>query len=180
MANDRTEFDNTVEELLPRDDFPISDAELENQIEDDRLLDPDPVIVVESEPQPIGRSWAFDFISNRFYPKPGGGPQGTRGLTTLRFWIEKVLRTYRGAYPIYDSRYGIEDLDEIIGHQIGDASMTSLSGKIEDALLFHPSITAVTDFSADFNEVDEALVVSFVVVTDQGDELPINDLALVL
>jgi phage baseplate assembly protein W len=160
--------------FLPADDpSPEPDAELDafedSLTADDALLDD---VVIDEQPPPLGRSWAFDFDSGSFLWGTGQGPLETRGLATLRGWIEKCLYTPRGL-AIHPPDYGVEDLDEVIGMSVAEAGSAGLEDRIREALLFHPRIQDVTDFDAFAgtaeNDDDDVLYVSFTVVTDDGD-----------
>jgi Protein of unknown function (DUF2634) len=176
--------------FLPPDDDPIPDPDevldaIEATDDDSRsFLDEDDqadVITVDAPPPPLGLSWAFDFSTNTFLMGGIGGPLETRGLATLRGWIEKCLMTARGAHPIHPPDYGVEGLTDIIG----DAATPEVAGGLEevirDALLFHPRITEVVDFAAFVGEHDdldtsitpddETLFVSFTVVTDDEETI---------
>lgn len=156
---------------------------------DDEFLDIDDtperedIVVEEAAPQPLGRSWGYDFIRRRFITVRGKGPLETRGLETLRFWIEKALRTPRGSSVLHPDDYGLPRRN-ILGESGAEVAFGDLSEDITDCLTFHPRITDVTDFDFNFVEEEEALYASFRVVLDdetgtQDQDLLVEDLALV-
>lgn len=168
-----------ITRLLPDDERALTAAQVAGQLESaDPALDSQP-LVLESQPPPvIGKSWAFDFVQGRFIPTRTGGVVATRGLDTLRFWIEKCLRTPRNAFPIYDDGYGLEDGYDMLGGQYDAGQVADLGQRIEDALTYHPAITGVENFTVDHDPDEETLWLSFVVVTNQGDTLDFQDFTL--
>lgn len=165
-----------VETFLPTDDEPPSAedalAALERSLDDDPDLDD--FIVAEDAPQPVGKSWAFDFVTGRFVKGGGRGPLATHHYTTLRTWIEKCLRTDRGAHPIHPPDYGMERPFDMIGQHVDDVLGGDLEGRVTEALLFHPRITDVRDFAADYDPNDEHAFLSFTAVLDDDTELPVE------
>ena len=155
--------DITAAEDLP----PFDDTTLED------------LVVDEPEPEPVGKSWAFDFITGQFFYAAAQGPMTTWAGITLRYWIEKCLRTPRGALPIHDPGYGVEGLSRMVGR--GDEEMLAdLEPRVRDALLFHPRISEVTDFVAEYDPDEEYVEVSFTVITDEEgfEELTVSQLRL--
>lgn len=133
---------------------------------DDETLDE--LIVDEPPPQPLGKSWAFDYPAGRYFYVGAQGPTPTWGETTLRYWIEKALRTPEGALPIHPPGYGIRGLYHRFGRTTPEV-IADLEPAIRDALLFHPRITDVTDFTATHDPLQEHIEVSFRVVTDEEE-----------
>lgn len=162
------------DELLPSDDEQDIDALLAastDAIEDEQA--PGDLEISEDEPDPIGRTWAFDFYTGEFM-KSGHGPVTLRGDAALCGWIEKCIRTHRGASVVHPPEYGLE-------HPLGDylggpaESMAELETDLVDAVLYHPAITAVEDISLDVGETvegDAAVEVSFTIVQGDGAEIP--------
>lgn len=136
------------------------------------------VLAQGDAPPVIGKSWAFDFLQERFIPTSTGGVQATHGLVTLRYWVEKCLRTPRGQYAIYSQEYGVEGLHDMVGFVLDDEGIEQMREAIKDALTNHPVITDVINFETGSDPDDETLLVSFTVVTADGDWLPLNDLSL--
>lgn len=156
------------EPQFPDDLDPASTLDLLDARLTDPSLPPPDLIVTDTPPPPLGRSWRFDFVSQRFVSTTSGVAE-TRGLATLRVWIEKCMRTDRGAHPIYSDDYGMVRPFDMIGMQLSDISKDDLEQRITDALTMHPSIVSIEDFDMTYNtDGDDALFVSFtVILTDQ-------------
>ena len=168
MESPEIEPVENADELLPatpETDVDDDIAALEDlpAFDDDTSED---LVVDEPEPEPIGKSWAFDFVNGVFLFVSAQGPSATWGETTLRYWIEKCLRTPRGALPIHDPDYGMEGLRGLIG-AIPDEVIADLEPRVRDALLFHPRITDILDFETEYDPMNEHVEVSFTVVTDE-------------
>lgn len=142
------------------------------------LGDPDLIIEQQVEPVPLGRSPAFDFENGHFITGGGRGPHMVRGLAGLRYWVEKCLRTARGAHPIHSGGYGLENPWDIIGQPLQSLSMGDLESRIHDALTFHPRIVDVTSFVATSDHDQEAVYLSFHVVLDDESVLSFRNLSL--
>ena len=163
--------------FLPVDDFPDDlDPEATLAVLDERLLDPTtapPDLLVDAPPTPPpGRSWAFDFAENQFVQR-SSGVAVLRGLPTLRQWIDKCLRTDRGAHPIHSDDYGMIRPFDIIGMPLAAISSDDLHQRVEEALVFHPLIAGVQDFLMDYDPMDTVLNVSFTVVLIDEVLLPV-------
>jgi hypothetical protein len=173
-------------DLLPDDDLDLTDEEAfaladaePASIEDFLGLGPgdDPDLLITDEPsRRIGRSWAYDVDARGFIGYRA--PLTTTGITTLRYWIVKCLATERDSLAIHPPGYGVEDLNAAIGTVVSTGVGAELEERTRNALLFHPSITDVTDFVhyVGDGEDDESLFVSFTVVTNQGDEFAFDTL----
>ena len=173
--------DEVVEQLLPIDDVPLEPEEELARLDDEleAFPDSDDIVVTEEEALPIGRSWAFDFQARRFVRGVRAqGPLETRGQTTLRYWIEKCLRTARGAHPIHPEDYGMNDPTGVYGLPLAEAQGADLEGDIRDALTFHPKIVDVTDFYSAYNPDEDYLAVSFTVVLDDESALEFTEVPL--
>jgi phage baseplate assembly protein W len=136
------------------------------------------LIVVEREPPPFGRSWAFDFSIPGFATEAGQGPLETRGIDTLRQWVIKCLLTARGAHPIHPRGYGMEKPFDVIGQPLSAFLNAELEERVANALTFHPRITGIEDFATFTEEEDDALLVEFRVMLDNEEELDIQGLRL--
>lgn len=178
-----------VEEFLPDEDLPLSAEEefgiAENSVAITEFSDPldpntfdDEEAVVTDETPPLGRGWSFDFGRRAFNSVEGRGPLETRGQATLRAWVEKCLNTQKGAHPIYSDDFGVAMPFGALGAAGGSFDSEDLEIELVDALTYHPRITDVTDVEVDFDEVNEALRVSFTVVQDDADDLVLDGLLL--
>ena len=129
--------------------------------------------------QPIGRSWAFDFRAVGFVKAPGAlSPLQTSDLGTLATWVEKCLRTARGAHPVHPPGYGVQmGTTDLIGGPVGRIP-PDLYARVEDALTFHPRITACEQFTSSYDPDDDRVFIDFVVVLDDAAELNVSSLEL--
>lgn len=159
-----------IEELLPLDEDLSAEDEL--AAADDAIDGDDLVLDIEPEPQPIGRGIAFDW-TRREVVMSGHGPSETLREATVKGWIEKCLNTHEGAHPIHPEGYGLaHPLGTYLGGPLPD--LGQLERDISDALLFHPAITEVKDFSVyphDREEGDMAADVRFTAELDDGSEM---------
>lgn len=169
--------------FLPEPQYPDDlDPSATLDVLDERLLDPSSpppdLIVTDDPPPPIGRSWQFDFVANRFVIGSGGIAE-TYGLATLRVWIEKCLRTDRGAHPIHSDSYGMVSPFDMIGQQLTDVSQSDLEERVTDALTKHPSIVDIQEFSMTYDPIGDTLLsVNFIVVLADQQALVVTNLSL--
>ena len=94
------------------------------------------------------KSYMFDFENGDFVMRDGKLIE-CDSIDAIKVWIEKILRTERGRYPIYS---GTEDgchlEDLIIGNSYtAEFIEAELKREIEDALKQNPQITSVTNFN---------------------------------
>lgn len=170
--------DEPTTTFLPEDGFPDDlDPAAALDVLDERLVDPTTpapdLIVTDAAVDPLGRSWAFDFVANRFVSRASGVAQ-THGLATLKQWIEKTLRTARGAHPIHSDDYGMERPFDMIGMPLSMISSQDIEQRVLDAILLHPLITGLSDFQMDYDPLDTILNVSFTVLLEDDVILPMN------
>lgn len=165
---EQQEQETPVAELF-EEQFPDEAADAFSLAEEG--IDSDDLVVsIEPAPEPIGRSWAFDFQAKRFV-LAGHAPLETRRTQTLRYWIEKCLRTPQGAVVIEPADYGFESPTDIFGDQFDSADIGTLEDRVREALLFHPSITGIEEFrAAQSTEDEEVLEVAFTVVLDDDTQ----------
>lgn len=123
-------------------------------------------------PKPLGRGWAFDFSAGDFVFH-GQGPARVDGTDELRVWCEKALRTARLAHAVYSDDFG-SDVVELIGAQPTPELIGEYQQAIEDALLVHDRVSAVQDFAFTTSPDTDYVLGSFTVVTDEGDEIPLQ------
>ena len=92
------------------------------------------------------RSYLYDFDTGDFVVRDGKLVE-CDGLEAIKIWIEKILRTEKGRFKIYDdTEYGAKLEDLIIGNSYSVAFIESeLKREIEDALLQNPQIRSVTN-----------------------------------
>jgi hypothetical protein len=167
--------------LLPDQQEPLPTDDAFQRFEE--LLDPDTsdadLVVTEDEPPPLGRGWAYDFQQRQFIRSPTAhGPLETHGIATLRVWIEKCLRTARGAYPIYDDDFGIDTPADFFGGPVSQFPDDLLRDRVTDALTRHPQIVDVSDFTFGYDPDEEWIAVNFTVETGQGDQVAFDNVAV--
>ena len=114
------------------------------------------------------KSYLFDFTTGDFVVRDGKLIE-CDGIESIKIWIEKILRTEKGRYPIYDNtEYGCHLEDLIIGNSYtAEFIEAELKREIEDALKQNPKITSVTKFNITRNT--NAITVTLeVVLNDEG------------
>lgn len=94
------------------------------------------------------KSYMFDFENGDFVVRDGKLIE-CDGISAIKVWIEKILRTEKGRYPIYDNtEYGCHLEDLIIGNSYtAEFIEAELKREIQDALKQNPRITSVTNFN---------------------------------
>ena len=94
------------------------------------------------------KSYMFDFENGDFIVRDGKLIE-CDSIDAIKVWIEKILRTEKGRYHIYDSaEYGWHLEDLIIGNSYtAEFIEAELKREIEDALKQNPQITSVTNFN---------------------------------
>ena len=114
------------------------------------------------------KSYLFDFENGDFVVRDGKLIE-CDGIESIKVWIEKILRTEKDRYPIYDNtEYGCHLEDLIIGNSYtAEFVEAELKREIEDALKQNPRITSVTNFNIIRNT--SAITVTLeVVLNDEG------------
>ena len=114
------------------------------------------------------KSYIFDFTTDDFALRDGKLIE-CDGISAIKVWIEKILRTEKGRCPIYDNtEYGCHLEDLIIGNSYtAEFIEAELKREIEDALKQNPQITSVTNFKITRNK--NAITVTLeVVLNDEG------------
>lgn len=136
------------------------------------LLGGDLTISRATQPEPVGKSWMFDWGKQQFYLAGGRSPVAVRGQLSLMSWIEKCLHTDLDATPVSPPGYGLEGGVDAFGIGTIEGIAVDLAQRVHDALTFHPRIVDVTGFrtarSVDGAEVEIAMTI----VLDDGDEVP--------
>lgn len=93
------------------------------------------------------KSYLFDFTTGDFIVRDGKLIE-CDGIDAIKVWIEKILRTEKGRYSIYnDTEYGCHLEDLIIGNSYTvEFIEAELKREIEDALKQNSQIKFVTNF----------------------------------
>ena len=114
------------------------------------------------------KSYLFDFENGDFVVRDGKLIE-CDSIDAIKVWIEKILRTEKGRYKIYNNtEYGCHLEDLIIGNSYtAEFVEAELKREIEDALKQNPQITSVTNFNIIRNK--NAITVTLeVVLNDEG------------
>jgi len=105
-----------------------------------------------SETTTMGKSFLFDFAAGDFVVKDGRLVEVT-GTEALKVWIEKVIRTEKFRFKIYDreddrDEYGVTIEDLIVGHDYPSAFVEAeLQRELSDALTKNPLISSISEFT---------------------------------
>jgi hypothetical protein len=117
-----------------------------------------------------GKSFLFDFVTGDFITRDGK-LQPAEGLESLKIWIEKILKTEKFKFKIYETGevnpYGITLLD-LINRGYPKAFIESeIQREVSEALLRNSEINEISGFS--FERVKRGLSVSFTVRSIYGE-----------
>ena len=98
----------------------------------------------------FGKSFLFDFNKGDFILKDGKLTVA-EDVAALKVWIEKILRTKRDEYIIYDNTpYGSRFDDLVVGSTYPPAFIDSeLRREVEEALTQNPQIITISEFEVD-------------------------------
>lgn len=112
-----------------------------------------------SETFQMGKSFLFDFQTGDFVLKNGRLVEADK-ISAIKVWIEKVLRTEKFKFRIYDgTEYGVQ-LEDLIGMTLPFPFVESeMKREISTALLKHPDIESVSNIVV--TREDSLLKVSF-------------------
>ena len=94
------------------------------------------------------KTYLFDFDKGDFVIRDGKLIE-CDGIEAIKVWIEKIIRTEKNRFPIYDgTEYGCYLEDLIIGNNYTvEFVEAELKREIEEALLQHPKITSISSFT---------------------------------
>ena len=127
------------------------------------------VTTTQSVSENIGtKTYLFDFDKGDFVIRDGKLIE-CDGIEAIKVWIEKILRTEKGRFKIYDdTEYGCHLEDLIIGNSYTPEFIEAeLKREIEDALLLNSQITSVTNFKIS-REKNSLIVEMEVHILDAG------------
>jgi phage baseplate assembly protein W len=104
--------------------------------------------VTKAETVMSGKSFLFDFTAGDFIIRDGKLVE-CKGIDAIKVWIEKILRTEKGRFRIYnDTDYGCRIEDLLVGSNYPvEFIEAELKREIEDALKQNPNILSVSNFS---------------------------------
>lgn len=114
------------------------------------------------------KSYLFDFASGDFVLRDGKLIE-CDGIDAIKVWIEKILRTEKARYNIYNNtEYGCHLEDLIIGNSYTvEFIEAELKREIEDALKQNLQITSVTNVQITRSK-NSITVTLEVVLNDEG------------
>ena len=94
------------------------------------------------------KSFLYDFSKGDFVIRDGKLVP-CDSLEAIKVWIEKIIRTEKNRFPIYDgTEYGCYLEDLIIGNNYTvEFVEAELKREIEEALFQHPKITSIGSFT---------------------------------
>ncbi len=110
------------------------------------------------------KSFQYDFLAGDFVQKDGS-VSSTEEWRAVKVWVEKVLRTEKNRYPIYD-KYGVPLLELVNSNYPQSFKEAEIKREIQEALYRNPEITSVESFS--FERERHRLVCYFTVRTIYG------------
>ncbi len=126
-------------------------------------------ITLDNETQTSSRtkSYMFDFENGDFIVRDGKLIE-CDSIDAIKVWIEKILRTEKGRYKIYDNtEYGCHLGDLIIGNNYtAEFIEAELKREIGDAIKQNTRITSVTNFNITRN-INAITVTLEVVLNDE-------------
>ena len=126
-------------------------------------------ITLDNETQTSSRtkSYMFDFENGDFIVRDGKLIE-CDSIDSIKVWIEKILRTEKGRYKIYDNtEYGCHLGDLIIGNNYtAEFIEAELKREIGDAIKQNTRITSVTNFNITRN-INAITVTLEVVLNDE-------------
>jgi len=104
--------------------------------------------VTNAETVMAGKSFLIDFTAGDFIIRDGKLVE-CKGIEAIKVWIEKILRTEKERFNIYnDTDYGCRIEDLLIGSNYPVTFIEAeLKREIEDALKQNPNILSVSNFS---------------------------------
>lgn len=118
---------------------------------------------IEDELEPIGKSFAYDFSKGDFIYKDGKLIE-LFGIDSLKMWIEKVIRTERDRFGVYeDLEYGTS-IESLIGSTLPRAYIEAeIEREVTESLLLSPYIERLQDWQ--YERDGKWLRVSFTVIS---------------
>lgn len=115
----------------------------------------------------VTKTYLFDFEKGDFVIRDGKLVE-CDGIEAIKVWIEKILRTEKGRFAIFDDTdYGchLEDLIVGINYPVGYIE-AELKREIEEALLLNSKISSVNNFK--ITRTRNNLIVEMEVYTDDA------------
>ncbi|WP_432662446.1 DUF2634 domain-containing protein [Wukongibacter baidiensis] len=118
-----------------------------------------------------GKSFLFDFEAGDFVLKDGRLVE-ISDLEAIKVWIEKILRTEKYRYKVYEredkNEYGVVLEDLIVGNNFPHSFVEAeLKREISQALTKHPMIQSLSDW--EIEKKNPTLKISFKVNLIDGN-----------
>lgn len=125
----------------------------------------------EALAEDLGVSFYFDFRRGEFAME-NGRPKQVDGIDGIKIWIEKLLRTEKFKFRIYErdgaDEYGVTIMDLIIGYNLPvDFLLAELKREVTQGLMLHPKITGTSNWRVQKN--NPVVDVSFNVILTDGN-----------
>jgi len=115
-----------------------------------------------------GSSFLFDFTVGEFVLRDGNLVE-VEGLEALKVWIEKIIRTEKFKFKIYEGdTYGVRLMDLLTGGFPAAFVEAEIQREIVEALETNPEIRNVEDLR--FTRGVRTLLVSFTVKSVYGED----------
>lgn len=118
----------------------------------------------------LGLTYLFDFAKGDFALRDGKLIP-TSGYEALKVWIEKVLRTERFRFKVYErqdgNEYGVSVEDLLGRHYSPEFARAEWQREIAEALTKHPQVVGISN--VEFRQVGAEATVSFKVELYSGD-----------
>lgn len=113
-----------------------------------------------------GTSFLYDFTKGDFIYK-NGAPVMVNGIEALRVWIEKIIRTEKFKFNVYqsvegNSEYGVS-IEDLIGSNLPQGFIESeMKRELTESITKNPYIDELTEWS--FEREGSKLTINFTVV----------------
>lgn len=127
---------------------------------------------IEQTEQKQGISYLFDFEKGDFVIKDGKLIE-IEGKEAIKVWIEKILRTDKFKFKVYEEDEGIDEYGTTIKKLIQGRKLpqfflqSELKREIEETLQKHIEIDSIEDFRTEQEQT--TLTICFTVILRNGD-----------
>lgn len=140
--------------------FPIDETDFNIEVE------------TEEEAATVGRSFVFDY-STKFFGVKDGAITEPNNLEAVKQWVELLIRTLPGKYPIYGDSFGVST-DELIGYKSMPIGFiySEIKREIQEGLKLNPSIDSMDNYNA--SRDNGMLTISFTVYLKDGASTEVN------
>lgn len=135
--------------------------DISNYINDEEVINENTTLTFN------GKSFLYDFKKGDFIYK-NGAPIEVDGIKAIQIWIEKVIRTERFKFNVYDGiNYGIT-LEDLIGSNLPKGYIESeMKRELEESILNNPYIEELINWS--FIVDGSQWIVGFTVITNSDE-----------